>query len=645
LEHDLYLNINESYLINESLASKFADNVKSKIKSLFNNLYQKLKETSGFEMIISFFEKVVSGLSKFWKFLKKVKAGKILKKLSITLGITSLASYILAQFGAGWAALMGGRMAANILGKKIGDKVVKESFHLKLFEDFLKSKDYKNIHNQNIDKINDFYNRNYKIIDSYYNFIFKNIGNSKPSINGSSESTLRGGGDALPWVQKDLFFRGTSKLSDLYKEFDKKLKQLKTHIKNHKTNGFFEFINWISNHSILKKKEVESNVKFLSETWKNINKNEKSIIDEFEFLVGFKFQASNATNTNNKNNLSLDKTDKKNTSDKTDKKIDDNDSKEDSKEDSNKDIESDDKKTDDKKESKKSIWSKIGGAISTFFKIFRKLKWAIVIFFGVVFILNLIFFPIFDPILQIAQVSSFSMILSDDFEETANTISSIPKVNLEDVEINTDISDNLPSDSEVSENIQGAVNDVKDNIEGNEELAAEEADDIVQRAFVETKSERMDLSEMDKDMDPSKGQSQVQTQVQAQGQEVEQKGGFFKNLKDKAKDVLNITDGDKYVNGLEKSGYQFTNSKIPVMNDINKGVEFEMSETDWISGKSSAAKIGFEEKFLKSDEWNNLPSDVKRKMSSNLSKYIIYKEEGDKYKFNILIPKTDNVED
>jgi hypothetical protein len=190
---------------------------------------------------------------------------------------------------------------------------VKESFHLKLFEDFLKSKDYKNIHNQNIDKINDFYNRNYKIIDSYYNFIFKNIGNSKPSINGSSESTLRGGGDALPWVQKDLFFRGTSKLSDLYKEFDKKLKQLKTHIKNHKTNGFFEFINWISNHSILKKKEVESNVKFLSETWKNINKNEKSIIDEFEFLVGFKFQASNATNTNNKNNLSLDKTDKKNT--------------------------------------------------------------------------------------------------------------------------------------------------------------------------------------------------------------------------------------------------------------------------------------------------------------------------------------------
>ena len=55
LENDLYLTINENYMINESLASKFADKVKSKIKSLFNNLYQKLKETSGFRMIISFF--------------------------------------------------------------------------------------------------------------------------------------------------------------------------------------------------------------------------------------------------------------------------------------------------------------------------------------------------------------------------------------------------------------------------------------------------------------------------------------------------------------------------------------------------------------------------------------------------------------
>ena len=165
---------------------------------------------------------------------------------------------------------------------------------------------------------------------------------------------------------------------------------------------------------------------------------------------------------------------------------------------------------------------------------------------------------------------------------------------------------------------------------------------------METKSEPMDISEIDKNMDLSKGQSQVQAQVQAQGpspgQEVEKKGGFFKNLKDKAKEVLNITDGDKFVKGLEKSGYQFQNSKIPIKMEMDRGVEFEISDTDWTGGKSEASAMAFREKFIKSDEWNNLPSDVKKKMSSNLSKYVIYKEVGDKYVYNVLIPKTDDID-
>jgi len=80
LDNELYLNINESFLITESLASKFADSVQSKVKSIFKNLYTKIKESKGFEMMISFFDKVASGISKFWKFLKKIKAGKLLKK-------------------------------------------------------------------------------------------------------------------------------------------------------------------------------------------------------------------------------------------------------------------------------------------------------------------------------------------------------------------------------------------------------------------------------------------------------------------------------------------------------------------------------------------------------------------------------------
>lgn len=166
LENDLYLTINENYMINESLASKFADKVKSKIKSLFNNLYQKIKETTGFQMIISFFEKVVSGISRFWKFLKKVKAGKLLKKLAITLGITSLASYILAQFGAGWVALMGGRMGASMIGKKVGDKVVKENLnYISLFEQFSNIKDLNNF----LSKINVSTNKlNSNLIINFY---------------------------------------------------------------------------------------------------------------------------------------------------------------------------------------------------------------------------------------------------------------------------------------------------------------------------------------------------------------------------------------------------------------------------------------------------------------------------------------------
>jgi hypothetical protein len=424
LESELYLNVNETYLINESLASNFADKVISKIKSLFNNLYQKLKEDSGFQMIISFFDKVVSGISKFWNFLKKIKAGKLLKKLSITLGITSLASYILAQFGAGWVALMGARMVAATVGKKVGDKVVGESFNIKLYEEFILSKDYYNKTSDNIQEINEFYTKNYTTIDSYYDHIFRNSGSG-----------------------------------ELYNEFKSRWSQLKVDRKRYKT-AFLEFFNWVINNQIVKKSK--STIELESLKWKKKNESKVEIIEKFELLLG----VSAKTGLNKE---------KENVINDIEKKLDG-----DNKETIEKDkIDNEPIKDDPIDNNKKSIWSKIGGSISKFFKIFRKLKWAIVIFFGVVFILNLIFFPIFEPILQIAQVSSFGTILSDAFEQTANSISSIPNTTTDGVKLNLDVNNKLSDNTEVGKNIQGTIDEVKGNIKGNEELAAKEVNDLV----------------------------------------------------------------------------------------------------------------------------------------------------------------------
>jgi hypothetical protein len=581
LESELYLNVNETYLINESLASNFADKVISKIKSLFNNLYQKLKEDSGFQMIISFFDKVVSGISKFWNFLKKIKAGKLLKKLSITLGITSLASYILAQFGAGWVALMGARMVAATVGKKVGDKVVGESFNIKLYEEFILSKDYYNKSTDNIQEIDEFYTKNYTVVDSYYDQIFRNSGSG-----------------------------------ELYNEFKSRWSQLKVDRKRYKT-AFLEFFNWVVNNQIVKKSK--STIELESLKWKKKNQSKVEIIEKFELLLG----VSAKTGLNKE---------KENVINDIEKKLDG-----DNKETIEKDkIDNEPIKDDPIDNNKKSIWSKIGGSISKFFKIFRKLKWAIVIFFGVVFILNLIFFPIFEPILQIAQVSSFGTILSDAFEQTANSISSIPNTTTDGVKLNLNVENKLSDNTEVGKNIQGTIDEVKGNIKGNEKLAAEEADDIVKKAFNETRTGSINLSELDDEMfnklpnsfvaaesidlsyvhnlkefrtrniianvvtdsdnysvsisgsvdylyefktftykqsdgatvykiiavkrDSINGEVSEEKWNEVLGRkntepskEVEQKGKFWKNLKDKTKGVLNITDDDKYVKELEKN--------------------------------------------------------------------------------------------
>ena len=68
----------------------------------------------------------------------------------------------------------------------------------------------------------------------------------------------------------------------------------------------------------------------------------------------------------------------------------------------------------------------LGKGILSFFKVLRKFKIAILIFFGTVFILDLIFHPMFSPIVHIAQMNHLSDIFSQDFTPVTN----IPKVDL-----------------------------------------------------------------------------------------------------------------------------------------------------------------------------------------------------------------------
>jgi len=121
LDKELYLSTPLNEGIISSVAKKFYKSVTNKVKSFIDNINDKIKSSKGFELVIKFFDKVSTGFNKFYKFLKKVKAGKLLKKMLITLGISSIVTYIFAQFGAGWVALMGGRMAASTVGSKIGN--------------------------------------------------------------------------------------------------------------------------------------------------------------------------------------------------------------------------------------------------------------------------------------------------------------------------------------------------------------------------------------------------------------------------------------------------------------------------------------------------------------------------------------------
>jgi hypothetical protein len=140
---DFTLRVNESVLINESWFSDLGDNIKKKwsissnffssilskikifIKKYLIQIFKKETRDKVLEMISVFFEKFYSGLNTFGEFLKKNKKGlySILKKISISLGISFTVSYLLSFFGVGWVAAMGVKIGASSISKQITKKI------------------------------------------------------------------------------------------------------------------------------------------------------------------------------------------------------------------------------------------------------------------------------------------------------------------------------------------------------------------------------------------------------------------------------------------------------------------------------------------------------------------------------------------
>jgi hypothetical protein len=151
-------------------------------------------------------------------------------------------------------------------------------------------------------------------------------------------------------------------------------------------------------------------------------------------------------------------------------------------------------------ESMKDNLLKIGSGLKKFFDVLKKFKIAMLIFFGVVFILNLMFDPMFDPILEIAGMTKLSDVFSNSF--AIPTPDKISKIDIDDIKsssIKTDVNIKLDlgetgkeyienadeTNSELIKNIKLSVNDVSKNITEDPELAKKNIANIVNQLHEE----------------------------------------------------------------------------------------------------------------------------------------------------------------
>lgn len=151
-------------------------------------------------------------------------------------------------------------------------------------------------------------------------------------------------------------------------------------------------------------------------------------------------------------------------------------------------------------ESMKDNLLKIGSGLKKFFDVLKKFKIAILIFFGVVFILNLMFDPMFDPILEIAGMTKLSDVFSNSF--AIPTPDKISKIDIDDIKsssIKTDVNIKLDlgetgkeyienadeTNSELIKTIKLSVNDASKNIIEDPELAKKNIANIVNQLHEE----------------------------------------------------------------------------------------------------------------------------------------------------------------
>jgi hypothetical protein len=201
-------------------------------------------------------------------------------------------------------------------------------------------------------------------------------------------------------------------------------------------------------------------------------------------------------------------------------------------------------------ESIKSTLMKIGAGIIAFFKILRKFKIAVLIFFGVIFILELIFEPLFAPILQIASMSNFTDIFSDTFSVSVDTL---PEV---EVPENIEIDGNIAGLGSLNMDINDVELDADANLDGSMANSMKDTWNLSKGNITENPTES------------SKSMvllyNQVKTQVGSEGADI--KGGI-ENSPDVTTAMVAKITGKEELSEEELKSIVNTKAKIADFND------------------------------------------------------------------------------
>jgi len=137
-----------------NIASAFFKSIIDKVKNFVKKFLVKFSTEADkmMDLVCSFFQKMMSGLKYFGDFMKKKDNWlyKLLVKISVSLGITSVVSYLLSLFGPTWVAAMGAKTGASMLSNKlkVGDKVASKILSKEESKDERKIQNYSQFINE-----------------------------------------------------------------------------------------------------------------------------------------------------------------------------------------------------------------------------------------------------------------------------------------------------------------------------------------------------------------------------------------------------------------------------------------------------------------------------------------------------------------